>query len=1135
MFRAIRNNTIKKVTKSFTRDINILSVKPENKYLFNKGSISFLDKFINKNIDSHNNLLNNRKIELNNRYNGIPLGFRSDTKWIRDDEKWKGSIIPDDLKKRHVEITGPSSDTKMMINALNSNADCYMTDIEDSLAPNWDNIQTAHHNIYQAIRGDLKYNKLDEDGNIDKSYEVNPDSPTLLVRTRGLHLKEENILDDNGNAVPAILVDMGLHMYHNAEILFGNNGSTNGGIYFYVPKIETYEEAKYINTLFNDLQEMTNLPTGSIKATLLIETFPAIYQTDEIIYALKDHIVGLNCGRWDYIFSFIKNNLHNKDLILPDRDLLSMDRKFLDSYVKQIVKSCHNRGIHAMGGMSAFIPQKDPEVNKKIMDKVIDDKILEIEQGCDGAWVAHPGLIDPIKNLFDEKLGKDNQINSEVNKNISLSNSDFYDMSNTPMKYENYTENSIRNNISVSLQYLAGWLSGNGAVALNGLMEDMATSEISLYQLKQWLHNNVYFKTEDCYIKLDEKQFEKILYEEFVKLNTTDALQVPYAKDKLIAAKKITYDYVINKDVHFLPDIANDVLQQKNNFNGIKFSKNSLNKLSGSKQLSGLELTKHRGEYLTDYIFNSSEENPFYQFLGTTTGISAVNVVAGGRGNIGPYIGGWQINAMDNRLNESMPDTLHVSPEEPGYSAIEINNHLEKADQIQHLNKLNNSDHPKDVDYYDLALLADLEQGWSNPEKVRMATKRAVLNGINLIHIEDQGIYKRCGHLGDKELAPLDEYKMILKSANLAAQELLGPEQATNQWVRFVARTDALSAKRIMYSNNLKDERHPDHKFIDWARGPTPDGKYLYLKEGINPETGNAWGLDLSIMRCTEVVKDGLASHVWMETPNADLRVARDFMQGVNKNLEVYDKKAYGLYNHSPSFDWDVKYYEEALPMANNIVKFIENFWPGNTYNIHTKNSILKDWLNNFGDKVQGDHTFSDKSINNIILASHDHINGSHHNNDMLDTANNLLQDFNDSYYLDQCKQLLNKYKTHNKTPIDIICDEIVSERLKKFEPILASYGFNTHLITLPEYHVIAYNMYKLADEFKDNGIFAYVNQVQRPERIKYENSDNYTYYKHQTATGTGLEAEFNTLVGSSNSNILSGSTESDDSKRRNN
>jgi len=271
MFR-IGNNNIKNALKINARYISILGKNHKTSYLFNNGAIKFLDEFIEKHKNSHDQLLNHRK-------NKTKFGFRDDTTWIRSDPAWSGSIIPDDLKRRHVEITGPSNDPKMVINALNSDADCYMSDIEDSLSPNWNNIQNAHHNIYQAIRGNLTYDKINKDGNIDKTYKVNPDTPTFLIRTRGLHLKENNILDNAGNPVPATLIDLGLHMYHNSQILAKGEGFTKGGIYFYIPKIESYEEAKYINTLFNDLQKMANLPVGTIKTTLLIETFPAIFQT----------------------------------------------------------------------------------------------------------------------------------------------------------------------------------------------------------------------------------------------------------------------------------------------------------------------------------------------------------------------------------------------------------------------------------------------------------------------------------------------------------------------------------------------------------------------------------------------------------------------------------------------------------------------------------------------------------------------------------------------------------------------------------------------------------------------------------------------------------------------------------------
>ena len=1109
--RLLRRNYSLIKSKINRRNITVLSNSLERDYLFTPGALSFLYTLVSKHSSRHRQLLVNRQ-------NNVVSDFREDTKWIREDKTWTGPHIPNDLKCRHVEITGPTSNTKMFINALNSKADCYMTDFEDSLSPSWNNIQDAYHNIYQSIRGQLSYNSNGKD------YVINSETPTLLVRTRGLHMDESNILDDNGVPVPAMLADLGLHMYHNANILSQGKSVTKGGIYFYIPKVETYEEAQYINHLFNDLQKMSKLPIGTIQATLLIETYPAIFQTEEIIYALKDHISGLNCGRWDYIFSFIKKNLYNSKAILPNRDLLTMNTPFLNSYVKQIVKSCHNRNIHAMGGMSALIPGKNKNENKQIIDKVLQDKVYEIKEGCDGCWVAHPHLIESNKNLFVESLNnQDNQINSSINKEVSISSSSLSTISSNLLRDDNYTEENIRNNLSISLQYLNEWLQGNGAASINGVMEDMATCEISLFQIKQWLYNNVSYKNGLKYNRFNQKQFLDIMNQEYNLLSS----QMNIQNNKLTSAKEIIKNYVLDSKSQFLVEKADQYLHLRNNFQGIRISNKGLNRFSGSRSLTGLDLTKHRGDYLNDYMFNSSEEHPFYQFLGTTSGISAVNVVAGGQGKIGPYVGGWQINAMSNRLDETLPDTLHVSPEEPGNSAVELNNHLESADKIQYLNHLNGNQN-KNVDYYDLAMLADLEQGWSNPEKVRQSVKNSINNGINIIHIEDQGIYKRCGHLGDKELAPLHEYKMILKSANYAAQELLGDEQSVHQWVRFVARTDALSAKRIMFSNLLKDEHHPDHKFIDWQRGFTEDGKYLYLKEGVNQETGNSWGLDLSITRCTEVVKEGLASHVWMETPNADLGVAKTFIESVNKNLEIYDKKAYGLYNHSPSFDWDVKFYEEALPLSHKIIEFVSK----NIYNEEPKRAtvMLKKWLQLFGDRIQGDHLFDDQSIIKILYASNDHLNGYDSQKIIRKLELNNLEILN-SHYIDGCFDLL---KNNLKSPIDIICDEIVSHRLKNFEPMLASFGFNTHLVTLPEYHVIAYNMYELANDFKDNGIYSYVNQVQRPERICYENSSNYTFYKHQTATGTGLEAEFNSQVGSANSKILSGSTETDDNTKRN-
>ena len=446
-----------------------------------------------------------------------------------------------------------------------------------------------------------------------------------------------------------------------------------------------------------------------------------------------------------------------------------------------------------------------------------------------------------------------------------------------------------------------------------------------------------------------------------------------------------------------------------------------------------------------------------------------------------------------------LPDTLHVSPEESANCALEINNHLHRADAVQHIQKINNPD-MKTVDYYDMALLCDLEQGWCTPEKVRIGVLLAIQNGINVIHIEDQGEKKRCGHLGDKELNNYDDYAIIMRAANLAAQELLGPEQAEKQWVRFVARTDALSAKRIHYSSKLKNPSNPEFKFIDWEKGPTPDGKYLYLKQGINPETGNSWGLDLSIYRGARIIDEGLASHIWMETPDADLHVAKKYLDGVNKILLPKGKKAQSLYNHSPSFDWDVKFFAEAEKLTEKILNWYNKNNIGNDkrekFNIDVSNETLKIYLQDNGDLLQGDHLFTKDELSEI---------------------SNLLKENIDN----------------NNKAKDKITEVIVERRLKNFGEQLSTLGCNMHLITLPEFHVTAYNMHTLSKDFSKDGINAFVKNVQRPERIYSENDFSYTFYKHQTATGTGVEAEFNKAVGSHDVNTLSDSTEQDDLKKR--
>ena len=1040
----------------------LATIKKSSDFLFSTNVRNMLSELNVKHSQRHQNLLKKRSRLLESVRTGeTKVGFREDLKSLREDLTWKANKLPEKLFRRHVEITGPGNDAKMVINAFNSGANCFMVDFEDSMTPYWNNVVDGHQNVYEAVRGTLQFQKG------DKYYKINSldKIATPHVRARGLHLFEKNMADANNNPMSATVFDIGMHIFNNGHFLKANNL----GPYIYMPKLQTYEEGILVSNIIRDAQEMVGLPTDTVKVTCLIETYPMIFQTTELIYALRDNIVGLNCGRWDYIFSHAKTNLYSAQQVLPDRNLLGMDLPFLESYVKQIVKDCHQRGIHAMGGMSAFIPTGSDEEKREIMEKVTKDKIREISLGCDGAWVAHPGLVKPIQELFAKSLNnQDNQIDKENDYQVTEK-----DLSEIPANLVGkFTNEGIRENIAVSLKYLSTWLNGNGAVAINGLMEDLATSEISTTQLRQWIYHNPDLK----------QMILDILDDECEKMPEDD---------KLPLAKRVITEYIMNDQYQFLPDLAYEELRTDKKFKGVQYTPAIIRTLDGSKpysEVTGVELTKLRGEYLNQYLSTPREDSypPYYKFLGTSNGVSAVNVVSGGQGHVGPYSGGWQTNAMKNRLGDTLPDTLHVSPEEPANCAAEINKHLLKADRIQDLSG-------KDINkYHELALLADLEQGWLVPEKTRMATKECILNGVNVLHIEDQGPKKRCGHLGDKELDTLDGYCQTLRSANLAAQELLGPGQANQQWVRIVARTDALSAKRMIYSDKLRDPNHLDHGFIDWERGASDDGKYLYIRQGNNPETGNPWGLELAVNHATHVVKEGLASHVWMETPNADLKVAKQFMDLTNENLAPYGYQARGLYNHSPSFDWDIKFYEEAKPLANKIIEFARDNLLKRNLDLENAIMLLRLWLAKNGNQINGDYLYTPESLVKIIFDAKDQLN---HGEDSGLVKGDI--NLNDSYLAYLFKTMKKEHENSLKTGFDRVCDTIVTERLTNFEPILSTFGYDLHLITLPEFHITGHNMHELSKHFNKEGINAFVRLAQRPERIKDLSDPTFTYYKH--------------------------------------
>jgi malate synthase len=535
---------LRRISRKFST-ISIKCPDPNREYLFGKTTQGLIGELQNKLSLSHQKLLHERTIPKK-------YGFREDTKFLRGDP-WMVKPPNTDIMRRHVEITGPTSDAKMMINALNSSANCYMTDIEDSTSPSWVNIQNAHDNIFEALRGNISYNKKNEHGDIIKTYVLDKTkiTPTFFTRLRGLHLVENNIRANDDYPIPATFADFAIYMANNATLIKNKSHSTRGGIYFYVPKIQTYEEAKLINSMFQIGEDYMDIPRGTIRATLLIETFPAIFQTDEIIFALKDYICGLNCGRWDYLFSLIKSNM---GMNIPDRNLLTLEQPFMRSYIEQIVQSCHNHGIHAMGGMSAFIPSKNEEQNAVILDKIKKDKIIEMKLGCDGAWVANPDLIPHVQDIFTSYLGKNNnQIQFRTIKTIN--SREFTNFSSELMMPYNYTEKEFKNNLNISIQYLSAWLYGNGAVALNGLMEDLATCEISLYQIKQWVHNKTsLLKNDGTYFELTHEIFKQYLHDEIENVQSSN--QIPYAISRIPITENIIAEYIFDKTKYFLPDIA---------------------------------------------------------------------------------------------------------------------------------------------------------------------------------------------------------------------------------------------------------------------------------------------------------------------------------------------------------------------------------------------------------------------------------------------------------------------------------------------------------------------------------------------------------------------------------------------------
>jgi malate synthase len=445
-----------------------------NQEILSPDAVEFLRELDRRFESRRLELLEARRLRQQQFDRGMLPDFLPETEEIRRGD-WAGPAIPPELLDRRVEITGPP-DRKMAINALNSGASVFMADFEDANAPTWRNCIEGQRNLRDANLRTISWCSAD-----GKIYKLGKSPAVLFVRPRGWHMVEKHF-SPAAEPISASLFDFGLYFFHNYRILLKRGSAP----YFYLPKMESHREARLWNDVFLFAQDYVGIPAGTIRATVLIETIPAAFEMDEILYELRQHSAGLNCGRWDYIFSFIKKFRSRPQFVLPDRGAVTMEQPFLRSYVELLIHTCHRRGVHAMGGMAAQIPiRNDPAANEEAMERVRQDKLREVRAGHDGTWVAHPGLVPVARDVFDRHMPGRNQIQKPEDERSRITAADMLQIPEGAI-----TEAGLRRNIDVALQYIESWLRGNGCVPIYNLMEDAATAEISRAQIWQWIHHN---------------------------------------------------------------------------------------------------------------------------------------------------------------------------------------------------------------------------------------------------------------------------------------------------------------------------------------------------------------------------------------------------------------------------------------------------------------------------------------------------------------------------------------------------------------------------------------------------------------------------------------------------------------------
>ena len=853
----------------------------QQREIITAGSATFLRDFQRDLRQSEDEAQLNRRVRKKEINRGNLPDFREESRHIREDKSWKAATIPHDMGRRWVELTLPVSDRYMVVkgaNTPNLNVEFLCSEDADPIAFNYK--VNGQINARDLVAGTITASKKGKEIGLEK------EPPHIAYRPRGLHLPEKHVLVD-GKPMSGFLFDFGLYMYHNARKLL-EKGRTPS---FYFPKFENARDSRFGNEAVAWAQNRLDIPYGTVRVTQLIETLTAAFETHEMLWELKDHSAGLNFGRWDYLFSFIKTISEHPQFILPFKHELTMDKDFLRSVAELIVQTCHERETFAMGGMSNLIPSGTEGLDRIAFEGVRADKVREALQGFDGAWVANPALVDIVMKVFEEILeGRDNQIDKRLDVKVKREN-----ILSSPIVINQIKKEHLSHNIRDFILYMEPWLRDIAAVPIKDRktllkkMEDLATAQISYAQLFQWNKHNVLLEggervSMDLISDLIEKELEDIRQDPEVGDDN-------YVKGQYTLAADILEEMVDrSKFVDFIPDIAYQYVEKHNSKppeTKAEFIARLEKDWAKNPRWAGLrrnytaeDIWNLRGANPQEYSFANKQAKKLWNLLNERS-VTTMGVISGHEaaqlaslGFPALYIGGWYTSANKNADGETYSDlNLYNSSSVPRV-VREVNNVLLQIDRNFHLKGDDSID-------WVIPMLADGDTGFGNEAHVGAHMKRMIDAGAAGVHFEDQlSEEKRCGHLADKTLIPTKQFVSKLQAAS-KMRDALGTETL------IVARTDAESARYI--TSAIDDD---DKQFIDFDKGNNGKGKgYYHLKENI--------GLDLAISRGRAYAE--YADLIWFESSYPDIEQAEKFAAAIH---EKYPGKMLA-YNLSPSFNWD--------------------------------------------------------------------------------------------------------------------------------------------------------------------------------------------------------------------------------------